>query len=203
VEKIDLSKQLKHLYTPPKNAVTVADVPTMNFFMLDGRGDPNTSQEYQEALEALYAASYTLKFMVKQGAAAIDYRVMPLEGLWWTDEGGGTDFSRKDAWSWSAMIMQPDFITAAQANEAVGKARAKRDLPGLARIRFERLEEGRAVQILYVGPYAGEGPTIERIHAFIVERGGRLTGKHHEIYLSDPRRAAPEKLKTVIRQPFR
>jgi hypothetical protein len=203
VEKIDLVKQLKHLYNPPKNQITVVDVPAMSFFMVDGQGDPNTAPAYREALEALYAASYTLKFMLKQAPDGRDYRVMPLEGLWWTEGDGSFDFAHKDAWSWTAMIVQPDFITAGQAEEAVAKARAKRDLPGLARIRFERFEEGRAAQILYVGPFADEGPTIARIHAFIAERGGRLTGKHHEIYLSDPRRTAPEKLKTVIRQPFR
>jgi hypothetical protein len=203
VEKIDLVKQLKHLYSPPKNQVTVVDVPAMSFFMVDGQGDPNSALAYREALEALYAASYTLKFMLKQAPDGRDYRVMPLEGLWWTAEDGGFDYAHKDAWNWTAMIMQPEFITAGQAEEAVAKARAKRDLPGLARIRFERFEEGRAAQILYLGPFAEEGPTIARIHAFIAEQGGRLTGKHHEIYLSDPRRTAPEKLKTVIRQPFR
>jgi hypothetical protein len=199
---IDLIKQHGLLYSPPKNAITVVDVPALTFFMIDGTGDPNTAQAYQEAVEALYAASYTLKFMLKRGPEAIDYRVMPLEGLWWTDAGDMPDFTRKDTWHWTAMIMQPEFVTPEQAAAAVAQARAKRPLPGLERLRFAPFAEGQAAQVLYIGPYADERPTIERLHTFIRERGGALVGKHHEIYLSDPRRAAPEKLKTVIRQPF-
>jgi hypothetical protein len=201
-QKLDLVKEFGPLYRPSAGNVTVVDVPRLSFFMIDGEGNPNTARSYLEAIEALYASSYTLKFIIKQGPQAIDYGVMPLEGLWWTGDGGQPDFMRKDAWQWTAMIMQPDFVTAEQAGEAVQQAQRRRNLPGLARIQFESFEEGLAAQMLYRGPYAAEQPAIERLHAFIRERGCRLRGKHHEIYLSDPRRTAPERLRTIIRQPF-
>jgi len=200
--KIDVKKQLKHLYNPSAKQVTLADVPEMDFLMIDGEGDPNTSEAYQNAVEVLFAASYTLKFMVKKGESGIDYTVMPLEGLWWVE--GMTQFSleNKDAWKWTAMIMQPEYVTQGLVAEAVKQVEKKKGLPSLSGIRFEVFHEGAAAQIMYFGPYPEEGPTIERIHDFIRDQGYRLRGKHHEIYLSDPRRTAPHKLKTIIRQPF-
>lgn len=200
--KIDLKKEFKHLYNPPAKKFTVVDVPPLNFLMIDGQGDPNTSQAYQEAIEALYSASYSLKFMLKKGEAALDYVVMPLEGLWWAGDMNDFTLGNKDAWSWTAMIAQPEQVTAEAVAEAIRQAGAKKDLPGLAKLRFERFCEGLAVQIMYFGPYADEGPTIASMHDFARENGYELRGKHHEIYLSDPRRTAPDKLKTVIRQPI-
>lgn len=197
---LDLKKTLKELYSPPTGSVSFVDVPAMNFLMIDGHGDPNTAVSYAEAIEALYSASFTLKFMLKK-AGGQEYTVMPLEGLWWTKDEN-LDFTNKDAWSWTAMIAQPDFITAEQALAAIELAKTKKNLPGLGKIRFEMFQEGPAAQIMYIGPYADEHPTIVRIHEAIKERGHRLAGKHHEIYLGDPRRVAPEKLKTVIRQPY-
>lgn len=198
---LDLKKTMKEFYSPSARDISFVDVPAMQFLMLDGKGDPNTAQSYREAIEALYSASYTLKFMLKKTGAIPDYSVMPLEGLWWT-EGEGFDYNNKDAWHWTAMIAQPEFITDEQAAAAIGQAGAKKSLPGLAKLRFETFQEGPSAQIMYVGPYAGEGPVIQRIHAAIHDSGHELRGKHHEIYLGDPRRTAPEKLKTVIRQPY-
>jgi len=200
--KIDLRKERKYLYNPSSKQIAIVDVPEMNFLMIDGQGDPNTSVAYRNAVEALYAVSYTLKFMVKQGYQAVDYAVMPLEGLWWVDDMTQFSMHDKDAWKWTSMIMQPEYVTAELFQEALRQVKKKKDLPALSGMRFESFHEGQAAQILYFGPYSDEGPTIERIHRFILEQGRRLRGRHHEIYLSDPRRTAPPKLKTVIRQPF-
>jgi len=202
-KKVDLRKELKHLYNPSAKEVSVVDVPEMNFLMVDGEGDPNTSEWYGQAVEALYAVSYALKFMVKKGDAGVDYAVMPLDGLWWADDMSRFSTSDKDAWKWTMMIMQPEFVTVEQFEEAKGQTEKKKvSLTALASMGFEAFREGRAAQILHVGPFADEGPNIEKIHRFIEELGHERTGKHHEIYLSDPRRTAPERLKTVIRQPF-
>jgi hypothetical protein len=200
VATLDLKKQLRDLYGPSAREPAIVNVPSMNFLMVDGEGDPNTSQAYKEAVEALYATSYTLKFMIKKRSPEDDYGVMPLEGLW--DDPTSFGSEQRAGWRWTAMIMQPDVVTPALVAEAIAEAAGKRDLPALPRLRVEPFHEGTAAQILYIGPYAAEQPTIERLHRFIADRGGALTGRHHEIYLSDPRRTAPERLKTIIRQPF-
>lgn len=200
MEKLDIKKSLKPLYQPSAKEVMQLDVPPMKFLMVDGQGDPNTSLDYAQALEALFAVSYTLKFMVKKGALAIDYGVMPLEGLWWADDMTAFSANDKARWQWTMMIMQPDFVPDELIFEAMQVTR-KKDLPALNRLRLERFAEGRCAQILHVGPFSEEGPTIARLHQFIDERSARC-GKHHEIYLSDIRRAAPEKWRTVVRQPM-
>jgi hypothetical protein len=199
--KIDFKRELRELYAPGRKPVLV-DVPGMAFVMIDGHGDPNTADSYRQAIEALYSVSYTVKFAVKRGPAAIDFRVMPLEGLWWAEDPTVFSTGDKSEWNWTAMIMQPEPVTAELVAEARHQAAAKKSLPALDLMRYERFAEGTAAQVMYVGPYKDEGPTIAALHAFIAEQGGTLTGKHHEIYLGDPRRSAPEKLKTVIRQPL-
>ncbi len=205
MRKLDLKKQFKALYNPPKKDVVVVDVPRLSFLMVDGTGDPNTAPEFQEAMEALYGVSYTLKFMMKMGRAQVDYPVMALEGLWWVEgvaEFGPDALEKRDDWQWTAMIMQPDIITADLVNQAMQKVREKKDPPALTRLRLQSFEEGRCAQTMHIGPYSEEGPTVQRVHEFIAANGWKLRGKHHEIYLSDPRRAKPERMKTVIRQPF-
>jgi hypothetical protein len=199
---LDHKKQLADLYNPSAKAISIVDVPPLRFLMVDGEGNPNTSLAYKEALEALYGLSYTLKFMIKRQHPDRDYSVLPLEGLWWTDTAGRPDFTRKDTWKWTAMIMQPEAVTDDLVEQAARELDAKKHPPGLARVRFDVFHEGPAAQVLYVGPYADERPTIERLHAFIRGQGHELRGKHHEIYLSDPSRTAPARLKTIIRQPF-
>lgn len=205
-EKLDLRKTLKHLYNPPSKKVVEVDVPAMNFLMLDGSGDPNTALEYQQALEALYGMAYTLKFASKK--AGLDFTVMASEGLWWLDDMGAKygdfDFTAdKSRWRWTMMIMQPDAITPAMVDAAVAELRHKKNPAALDKVRFERFHEGLSAQIMHMGPYSAEKPTIDRLHAYIAEQGCEPRGKHHEIYLGDPRRTAPEKLRTVIRQPMR
>jgi hypothetical protein len=202
MEKMDLKKELKHLYSPPSNAPMMVDVPPMNFLAIEGAGNPN-GPDAIAAIEALYAVAYTLKFTVKKGQA-IDYPVMPLEGLWWADDMASFAMADKAAWKWTYMIMQPELITADMVKSALVEVRRKKNPAALGKMRFERFDEGKSAQIMYTGPYSAEGPTIKKLHDFLHEKGLSFDGikqKHHEIYLSDPRRAAPEKLKTVIRQP--
>ena len=197
--KIDLKKELCELYAPSAKKCSVVDVPELRFLMVDGVGDTNTSQAYEEAIEALYGVSYTLKSLSK--AQGNDYVVMPLEGLWWVDDMAEFSIEAKSAWSWTAMIMQPRHLTEADVEAAFEQVRRVKDPPALDLVRFESYAEGLSVQIMYFGAYADEGPTIARLHEFAIDSGHRLRGKHHEIYLSDPRRTGPERLKTVIRQP--
>lgn len=201
METIDFKKQLKHLYQPPTKEVVVVDVPEMNFLMVDGKGDPNNSQEYAEAVEVLFQVSYALKFMVKKGTLSIDYGVMPLEGLWWAEDMSAFTEGDKSNWLWTMMIMQPTFVTRELVERAIQEVARKKKPAAISKIRFEAYDEGKAAQIMHIGPFSDEGPTVEKVHAFIVARGERRA-KHHEIYLTDIRKADPAKWKTVIRQPF-
>ena len=202
MSKTDFKKEWKHLYRPSTKEFEVVDVPPMNFLMIDGHGDPNTAQEYKDAVEALYAVAYTLKFMSKK-EKGMDYVVPPMEGLWWVENAEEFTTEDKSAWDWTMMIMQPEWITKEMLEEALKQVEKKKSPPALPRLRLEAYHEGFAVQILHIGPYEAEAPTIARMHAFIAEQGYEPAGKHHEIYLGDPRKVAPEKLKTVLRQPVR
>ena len=204
MEKLDLKKEFKNLYNPPTKAPVMLDVPAMNFLAIDGKGPPD-GPDAVAAIEVLYAVAYTLKFSVKKGQA-IDYPVLPLEGLWWADDMAAFSEKDKSNWKWTYMIAQPELITAAMVKDAVAEVRRKKNPSALGKLRFERFAEGKAAQIMHIGPYSAEGPNIKKVHDFLHAQGLKFDGtkqKHHEIYLSDPRRAAPEKLKTVIRQPAR
>lgn len=201
MEKIDLKKQLKHLYQASTKQVALVEMPAMNYLMVDGIGDPNTSQAYSDAVVALFSIAYAIKFMVKKGPSAIDFGVMPLEGLWWAEDMATFSTEDKSNWQWTMMIMQPDFVTADTVANAIAQVAEKKSLPALAKLRLETLAEGLCAQILHIGPFSEEGPTIAKVHEFIASRG-RRTGKHHEIYLSDIRKANPAKWKTIIRQPM-
>jgi hypothetical protein len=206
--KLDLKKQLRHLYLPSAKEVTVVDVPAMSFLMIDGRVEPGLSPgdspSFTAAIGALYGLCYTLKFMSKQRRVdPIDYTVMALEGLWTTPEGG-TDYATSGEWRWTVMMMQPDHITQEMFAEAAAAVRKKhekqeRDTESLGRVRLESFHEGLCVQIMHVGPYADEPRTLAKMSAFAEARGYVLRGPHHEIYLGDPRTAKPENLKTVLR----
>lgn len=205
--KLDLKTENKELYNPSKKEVGVVNVPKMNFLMIDGQGDPNTSKEYQEAMEALFPVSYKTKFISKKEKSQ-DYVVMPLEGLWWVDNMEDFSTLDKNSWNWTAMIRQPDFITEAMIKKAIEEVQEKKGPSALSKIRFESFDEGLSAQILHIGPYSDEGPTVEKLHNFIHENGYEFDGsklgeKHHEIYLSDMRRTKPERLKTIIRQPMK
>lgn len=199
--KIDLKTELKYLYKPSARSVVSVDVPAMRFLMIDGHGDPNSSPDYAEAVEALFSVSYAAKFAVKRGRTAVDYSVMPLEGLWWADDWSVFTAGERSQWKWTMMIMQPDFASDDVIHEVIQHVRAKKALVALDLLRLESFTEGRSAQTLHIGPFTDEGPTIERVHRFI-ELTAKRRGKHHEIYLSDIRRAAPSNWKTVIRQPM-
>ncbi len=201
MDKVDLKKDLAFLYNPPKRYELV-EVPPLRYLMLDGQGNPNNNPAYQAAVETLYALSYTLKFACKKTLEK-DYSVMPLEGLWWTPDMAQFSLEDKDAWHWTMMILQPEWITAEMVAAAREEVRRKKNPARLDEVRFEVYEEGLAAQIMYLGAYSDEAPTIADLHAFIAEQGCERHGKHHEIYLGDPRKTAPEKLKTIIRQPVK
>ncbi|HMA50569.1 MAG TPA: GyrI-like domain-containing protein [Magnetospirillaceae bacterium] len=200
MDKVDIKRQLKPLYAAPAGRFVLIDVPPLRYFMVDGAGDPNRVPAYRAAVEALYAVSYTLKFKSKR--AGRDYVVPPLQGLWWADDMEDFARRRKDRWQWSLMLLVPEFVGPALAEQAIAEASAKKaPPPGL---RLETLEEGRAVQTLHVGPYDEEGPLLAKLHSeFLPSQGLAETGRHHEIYLSDPRKTAPDRLKTLLRQPVR
>lgn len=201
MKKIDLKKQLRLLYSAKAGVIDEITVPAMNYLMVDGSGDPNTSENYTQAVEALFSVSYALKFHVKKGPEAINYGVMPLEGLWWADNIKSFETGDKSDWKWTVMILQPQFVTMEKAEMIMSQVQQKKNLPALSLLRFETFEEGKCAQTLHVGPFSEEGPTIAELHEYIDAHGTR-TGKHHEIYLSDIRRAAPRNWKTIIRQPF-
>ncbi len=200
--KIDFKKTMKEFYNPPKK-FEIADLPEMQFLMVDGHGDPNTAQEYQDAVEALYAVAYKMKFISKKTLEK-DYVVPPLEGLWWAEDMDTFITREKSAWDWTMMIMIPDWITFEIFTDAIEQVRKKKDLPSLDKVRLESYHEGLSVQVMHIGSYDDEGPVLAKMHTeFIPSNGYVENGKHHEIYLSDPRRVAPEKLRTVLRQPIK
>ena len=202
MKRVDLKKELKQFYQPTAKAVVEVDVPVMNFLMIDGEGDPNTAQSYAAAVEALYAVAYTLKFMIKKSDLAIDYGVMPLEGLWWAWDMRQFTTEDKSNWLWTMMIMQPDFVTAEMVAQTMAEVQKKKDPSALELMRFAPFAEGTCAQILHIGPFTEEGPTVERVHEYIAHNGFKRSGKHHEIYLTDIRKANPANWKTVIRQPL-
>lgn len=203
MSKVDFKKTYKELYAPPKKFVLV-DVPEMQFLMVDGHGDPNVAQAYQDALEALYAVAYKIKFASKKQLQR-DYVVPPLEGLWWADDMASFSTARdKSHWDWTMMIMTPEWITAEICATALEQVRKSKDPAALDKVRLESYHEGLSVQILHVGSYDDEGPTLQKLHEEYLPQNGLVeNGKHHEIYLGDPRRVAPDKLKTILRQPVR
>ncbi len=204
MEKIDYKKVFADEFGGKVGGFRTVHVPARNYIMIDGKGDPNTSAEYIDAIQTLYPVAYTLKFMVKK-ELELDYGVMPLEGLWWMKDMTKFTSADKSDWLWTAMIMQPDCVSAELFERAVQEVKRKKNPSALSKLRFEQYTEGRVAQVLYLGSYSEEGPTIASLHAYIAAEGGVLnqTNKHHhEIYLGDPRRSAPEKLKTIIRQPY-
>lgn len=201
MSKIDFRKTLAALYAAPAGRFVEIDVPRLDFVKIDGAGDPNTAPAYRRAIEWLYPVSYAMKFAAK--AIGRDYVVPPLEGLWWADDPADFVARRKERWRWTMMIMAPDFLGPSFFDAAVEKAGRKiGDAP--ATLRFEPLAEGRALQTLHVGRYDDEGPTLARLHGDIMPaRSLTFAGPHHEIYLSDPRRTAPDRLRTILRQPVK
>ena len=201
MDKLDLKKTRKELFTAPKGEFVPLVVPHVLYLMADGHGDPNASPDYARAVEALYSTAYALKFACK--AESRDFVVAPLEGLWSAADPSSFVARRKDEWDWTMLIMVPDFVEAGLFEAARAKAEAKLGaLPDS--LRLETLEEGLCLQALHIGSYDDEGPLLARLHDEIMPAGGYdFAGPHHEAYLGDPRKTAPEKLKTILRQPVR
>lgn len=202
MEKTDFKKTLKAFYAPRADRFEVVTVPEFAFVMVDGHGDPNVAADYQTGIGWLYSISYKLKFASK-AELAHDYTVPPLEALWWAQDMAAFTAGRKHEWQWTQMMMVPDWITAEMYQRAKTAAGDKLgNAPGS--LRLERYAEGHSVQIMHIGPYDAEGPTLRRLHEeFLPAHGLVPNGHHHEIYLSDPRRVPPARLKTVLRQPVR
>lgn len=205
MEKLDLRKQYKHLYQPSAKTVELIDVPPFQFAIIEGEIEagqtPGSSPAFQQAVEVLYGISYTLKFQSKQRQDdPFDYTVMALEALWWV-EGGDFDITRPDNWRWTAMIMQPPHISSQMFQEGLEQLRKRKPSPALEKLRLDTFHEGLSMQVMHIGPYSEEPATIQKMESFARENAYRLRGAHHEIYVGDPRRGAPEKLKTVLRHP--
>jgi len=210
MKTLDLKKQFKHLYQPSAKKIETVQVPSLQFAMIDGAiekgSEPGKSPSFADSTQTLYGLSYTLKFMLKKRKTdAVDYPVMALEGLWGVEDGK-FDITVKDNWSYTLMIMQPEIITQEIFEEARAEVRRKKgDLPLLSKVRLAHFEEGLCVQTMHIGPYATEPETLDRMKEFMAENGLRdnvgPNGLHHEIYISDPRKAAPDKMKTVLRHP--
>ncbi|SDD05638.1 GyrI-like domain-containing protein [Auraticoccus monumenti] len=199
--KVDFKKEIAS-YTAPRGRFSVLTVPRLSYLVVDGHGDPNTSSEYESAVTTIYPVAYALKFLSARELGR-DHVVMPLEALWWSDDMAAFTSARdKSRWSWTVMIMVPSWIGAEHLEQARRTVASKKGAPRLQEVRLETLDEGLCVQTLHIGRYDDEGPVLEAMHSeFVPGEGLRLRGKHHEIYLSDARRTAPEKLRTILRQP--
>lgn len=189
METIDFTRQYRDIYTARKGMPRIVEVPELQYLMFDGTGEPG-NERFLAGIQALYSVSYPVRFAIKQ-RDRIAYKVMPLQGLWGDPQAG---------WEWTLMIMQPDFVTKAEIDEGVEAALAK-GVAAAAEVRLERFTEGRCAQVMHVGPYSEEEPTIALLHDYIAEHGLAPSGLHHEIYLGDPNRSKPENLKTIIRRP--
>lgn len=201
--KLDLKKELKQLYCPSAKQPSFVTVSKQTIISVIGQGNPNTSVEFKNATEALYSMVYKIKFACKK--LNKDFAVMPLEGLWWMDDMRDFSIKNKDLWKWKIFIVQPNFVTKKMFDTAFEEVKSKKELPALSKLHLETLDESLCAQILYIGAYKDEGPTIANLHTFIKENGYAFDGlvqKHHEIYLSDMRKTAPKKLRTILRQPI-
>lgn len=201
--KIDLKEDYKPIFSASTKEVTFVGIPSFNFLMIDGEGDPNTSVAFQESVKALYSIAYAVKFACKSGKNTYDFVVPPLEGLWWCDNMEEFSINEKNKWKWTLMIMLPDYVTEEIFTAAKQKVIDKKEAKLAESVRFEFFDEGASAQIMHIGPYSAEGPTVESLHKVILSSGYVFAGKHHEIYLSDTRKTAPEKLKTIIRMPIK
>ena len=201
IAKVDFKKSLKQLYNPKQSNFHLVEVPPLNFLMIDGKGDPNQSKDYQNAIDALYTLSYGLKFALK--TQGYDHIVPPLEGLWWMEKMEEFNLTNKEQWEWTMMIMQPDWINEEWVEKVRKNAMMKKDNPLIAQVRFESYTEGLSVQFLYTGAYENEAARIAEMHKYILTNEYQMNGKHHEIYLGDPRKTSPERLKTILRQPIK
>ena len=198
----DFRKQMAPFITARRDPKVIR-LPALKYLMVTGKGDPATGKEFQEAVQALYTLIYTLKFSGQPGSRQREMPVLPLDALWWMPGIKGFPATApRSAWRWQAMLAVPGFVTEGMLAKVRKGILAKKPMPALRKVRLKIWKEGLCAQVLHVGPYAAERPTIERLHAFIADQGFRPAGRHHEIYLSDPARTSPKNLKTILRQPM-
>lgn len=205
---IDFMKQDKALYLP-KTEPEIIHIPKMKFIMVDGKGQPEGgppehNTEFQNAFSALYGIAYSIKMSYKKGdepAGYQNFKVAPPEGLWWMEDGKAFDMKRPEEWRWTLMLRMPEFVTPEVVAGYAEQLNQKKKTSIYSNVRLEEYEEGDVVQLMHIGPYDQEGPNIEKMLDYAKEKGYQLRGKHHELYYGDPRRTAPERLKTVLRQP--
>ncbi|NMC05153.1 MAG: hypothetical protein GYA24_08080 [Candidatus Lokiarchaeota archaeon] len=200
--KLDVRKEQPGLYGGKAGSLAMIDVPDMKYLMVDGKGDPNSAQEYKDAIETLYAVAYGVKMPFKKKHPAKDYVVPPLEGLWYMDDMSKFSMDNKPDWKWTMMIRVPDHVPDDEVIKGIDEVKRKKNPASIGKVHLERLAEGTCIQALHVGPYDAEPPLIKKMHDWIKEKGYKERGKHHEIYISDARKVAPEKLKTILRQPY-
>jgi hypothetical protein len=200
VGNVDLKKLLRDAYSAKVGEPELVEIGPRPFLMIDGHGDPNLVLEYVDAVEALYPIAYAIRACIKKETGDA-YTVMPLEGLWWTDDMKLFSMDRKGDWNWTMMISLPDVVSVEIAEAVIAETTRAKQLAAGEKVRFEMFDEDRCAQVMHLGPYAAEAPTIELLHRFIEEQGLSRRGRHHEIYVGDPRRSDPSKLRTIIRQP--
>jgi hypothetical protein len=203
MEKFDQYMRLKDIYSAPLNNVVFKTIPPLNYLLIDGEGDPNTSQFYKDAVQALYSVAYSIKFAYKKGSISIDFKVMPLEGLWWADDMNKFSADKKKDWKWTMMILQPEFVTFETVKTTIKTVIEKKGLQIANQVRLDTLREGEVMQLLHKGPYSAETENIQKLHDTIRMNGFVRVGKHHEIYLNTPLKTVAENLKTIIRQPYK
>lgn len=207
MNKIDFKKEYKKYYNPKTDKAEIVIVPKMHFLMIDGQGAPE-SDAFQKAVEAMYGVAYTIKFSRKKAHIAPDYSMGPLEGLWAIDNSEGFDpkkaeeyMAKRQEWTWTLMLWQPDVITVKDLEQAKAAIKVKKPGVPVDNLKLEHFEEGEVVQIMHIGPYSDEAKSVTKMDEFAAENKLKMHGKHHEIYLGDPRRSAPDKLKTILRHP--
>ncbi len=201
MRRIDFKKDFKQLYKASAGSVSFVEVPAISYLMVDGAGDPLNAPEFQSAVETLYGVAYTIKFAAKKAQNGPEYTIPPLSGLWWCDGMEGFDPDNRNLWRWTLMLGQPPHVESGMVTGAIEHLKSKRKRGLWQKIDLKTFEEGLCVQTLHIGPYSDEAPKIAAMMAFIHDQGYRPRGKHHEIYMSDPRRTSPEKLKTILRHP--
>ena len=203
-QKLDFKKEYKYLFSPSAKEPEMVEVPAFKYIKIDGQGDPNTSKDFQDKIMVLYGLAYTIKFMLKLDKEdPFDFTVPPLSGLWCADDITAFTEGRKHEWKWTLMILMPDRVTRDVFQKGKEELKKKKNPVFLDQARFEIYEEGLSAQIMHIGHYAEEGPTIAKLHEFFQGRGYTFNGHHHEVYLSDPRRCKPEKMRTILRQPIK
>ncbi|MFT5170467.1 MAG: hypothetical protein ACI9BD_000234 [Candidatus Marinamargulisbacteria bacterium] len=205
MKTMDFKKAFRDRFTGSDKTPTLISIPKTQYLSVSGKGDPALSRDYAAAIEVLFSVSYATKFLIKRGPHLTDYSVLPLESMWWVENTPRLSWDDKSNWLWKVMIMQPDLVEKDIVETAVSQVEKKKKniLSLLSQVKFEEISEGMCAQILHKGPYANEGPTIEKLHSFIDDNGFDFNGNHHEVYLSDPRQAVPEKLRKLIRQPVK